>query len=71
MEYDMPVPGWYPDPSGAPGRVRYWDGQVWTGNYAVRTGDVMLSEPQTAGPLDQALMTIAARGGRVEARTSE
>ena len=24
-----PPPGWYPDPSGAPGQ-RYWDGQQWT-----------------------------------------
>jgi hypothetical protein len=24
-----PRPGWYPDPSGAPGH-RYWDGQQWT-----------------------------------------
>jgi hypothetical protein len=24
-----PPPGWYPDPSGAPGQ-RYWDGRTWT-----------------------------------------
>lgn len=23
-----PTPGWYPDPSGAPGS-RYWDGSAW------------------------------------------
>lgn len=22
-------PGWYPDPAGAPGRYRFWDGRVW------------------------------------------
>lgn len=22
-------PGWYPDPAGAPGRFRFWDGQTW------------------------------------------
>lgn len=22
-------PGWYPDPAGAPGRFRFWDGQAW------------------------------------------
>jgi TM2 domain-containing membrane protein YozV len=22
--------GWYPDPSGAPGQTRYWDGVQWT-----------------------------------------
>ena len=26
-----PLPGWYPDPSGAE-RQRYWDGQHWTGH---------------------------------------
>ncbi|HLT60471.1 MAG TPA: DUF2510 domain-containing protein [Microlunatus sp.] len=26
----MSTPGWYPDPSGTPGRFRYWDGRAWT-----------------------------------------
>lgn len=25
-----PPPGWYADPAGAPGRVRFWDGTRWT-----------------------------------------
>ncbi len=25
-----PIPGWYPDPGGAPGQVRHWDGQAWS-----------------------------------------
>ena len=24
------MPGWYPDPAGAPNRFRYWDGQAWS-----------------------------------------
>ena len=24
------MPGWYPDPSGAPGRFRFWDGERWS-----------------------------------------
>lgn len=24
------MPGWYPDPAGAPGRYRYWDGTSWS-----------------------------------------
>ncbi|GAB3819086.1 hypothetical protein GCM10028820_22520 [Tessaracoccus terricola] len=27
----MSAPGWYPDPSGEPNRVRYWDGTAWSG----------------------------------------
>ncbi|MEL4359054.1 MULTISPECIES: DUF2510 domain-containing protein [unclassified Luteococcus] len=26
----MSMPGWYPDPAGAPGRFRYWDGSAWS-----------------------------------------
>jgi len=37
-----PQPGWYPDPSGAPGQ-RYWDGQQWT--EVARPGPNLSSEP--------------------------
>ena len=26
--------GWYPDPSGDPTRLRYWNGEQWTEDYA-------------------------------------
>jgi hypothetical protein len=29
MTAPLPLPGWYPDPSGAPGQ-RYFDGKDWT-----------------------------------------
>lgn len=32
---NTPLPGWYPDPSGAP-RQRYWDGRQWTGHAPAR-----------------------------------
>ncbi len=26
----MTTPGWFPDPDGTPGRLRWWDGHAWT-----------------------------------------
>lgn len=33
----MPSPGWYEDPSGVPGQVRWWDGRAWTGQVRAAT----------------------------------
>ncbi|GAA2110346.1 hypothetical protein GCM10009841_32340 [Microlunatus panaciterrae] len=38
----MSVPGWYPDPGGAPGRFRYWDGYTWSSQ---TTADPRMSPP--------------------------
>lgn len=35
----MSAPGWYPDPAGAPGQFRYWDGQSWSPNTSATPGD--------------------------------
>src|SRR5690625_5297584 len=29
-----PAAGWYPDPSGDPSKLRYWDGSTWTDHFA-------------------------------------
>lgn len=34
----MPNPGWYPDPGGVPGRLRYWDGRQWTAEIRTESG---------------------------------
>jgi hypothetical protein len=31
MGAPSPPPGWYPDPSGAPGTTRWWNGTAWAG----------------------------------------
>lgn len=38
----MAARGWYPDPSGVPGRYRYWDGSSWS---AETTGDPTARPP--------------------------
>ncbi|HEX2855918.1 MAG TPA: DUF2510 domain-containing protein [Propionibacteriaceae bacterium] len=44
----MSMPGWYPDPGGAPGRYRYWDGSRWS---AETTSDPQhASVPTPDGP---------------------
>lgn len=37
----QPQAGWYPDPSGDNGKLRYWDGVQWTDSY--------MDNPQPAG----------------------
>jgi len=38
----MAASGWYPDPSGAPGRFRYWDGSQWMSD---TTADPAMNPP--------------------------
>lgn len=51
----MAAPGWYPDPAGAPGQFRYWDGNAW--------GDTTTPDPTHAQPV--ASKTRRDKGGFV------
>lgn len=44
-----PIAGWYPDPSGDQTKLRWWDGNQWTDNYADAVAPQQQSvQPQTA-----------------------
>jgi hypothetical protein len=46
--------GWFPDPSGDASRLRYWNGSVWTNDYAPAAGaTVPVQQPyqQQSGPI--------------------
>jgi hypothetical protein len=45
-----PRPGWYPDPAGAPGLYRWWDGSHW----ADVTSDSVQAPPPLALPIEAA-----------------
>jgi Protein of unknown function (DUF2510) len=41
--------GWYPDPSGPPGQLKYWDGEQWTSHTAAPRA-ASSQGPGSAGP---------------------
>ena len=56
-EPPAPQPGWYPDPEGVPGLVRWWDGRTWSDvatpagpGVAVRSSPVLAPPPRPAAP---------------------
>ncbi|HEY5787089.1 MAG TPA: DUF2510 domain-containing protein [Microlunatus sp.] len=53
-------PGWYPDPAGAPGRYRFWDGQTW----GTATADRPDAGPPPQGPLQSPARTAYGIGAR-------
>lgn len=53
--------GWHDDPDGS-GRLRYWDGFRWTGEYAER--------PDESGPGDELTTTAVAEKGTSEIASS-
>jgi len=49
--------GWHADPSGAPGRLRYWDGQAWTGHVHDPT-PAAAPPPPAASPLAAEVLVV-------------
>jgi hypothetical protein len=60
-EQNQPPAGWYADPEGAAGRMRYWDGARWT-EHRHDPSDVTTAGPGTGAPT-VAGPTAAASGG--------
>ena len=42
---DQPQAGWYPDPSGEAGKLRWWDGAQWTDNYTAMPDSTQQADP--------------------------
>jgi hypothetical protein len=69
MTGSLPLPGWYPDPSGAP-RSRYFDGKDWTDQPSPQPPQrPAMPDDERAHWLDAALAHELNAGGRVESRT--
>src|SRR5206468_3766749 len=54
------APGWYPDPDGVPGMVRWWTGTEWSGvttpagpGVAVRASPPASSADEPTGPPEE------------------
>ena len=47
---DLPPSGWYPDPYGVPGLLRWWDGSAWTQHTHPDAGPAAASGTDGGGP---------------------
>lgn len=46
----MSTPGWYPDPAGASGRYRYWDGKTWSAHTRGDPRSIQETDGQLTSP---------------------
>jgi hypothetical protein len=54
---DLPPSGWYPDPYGVPGLLRWWDGTAWTEHtFAETTAQAAATTAQPAVTAEQPLV---------------
>lgn len=60
-------PGWYPDPAGAPGRYRFWNGQVWGSETTDHPGAAHPQAPTTQPQLGPTGAPRAWGGGQAQA----
>jgi hypothetical protein len=42
-------PGWFPDPGGAPGQFRYWDGEAWSAQTTGNPNTAPTPQPASGG----------------------
>ena len=59
-----PVEGWYPDPLGTAGRLRYWDGSGWTQcvHFIEAAGNAPVDGRVTGSPMRRIATVIAGIG---------
>ena len=67
---DLPPSGWYPDPYGVPGLLRWWDGTVWTDHTCAETApaatSVRAADPTRVEPGMQLAVMRPPTGPRTE-----
>lgn len=58
----MTPAGWHPDPAGGPGRLRWWDGQAWTGHVHEQAPAAPAVAPVGGSPLEAPVVVFGPPG---------